>query len=162
MASAFRQKTFSAFSITVSRHAKTVTALDCIAARSPQNRWAENCARRAKARAKARRSYSNCRFQLEEMRMIKQPFQFAARTVICLLAASLAVQFIVGQPIVFTGSTNPEPAKIVAPIAADTNLPVLTKISQLRNMSPVEASRGYPVRVTGTITYYDPTSWKQF
>jgi signal transduction histidine kinase len=59
-------------------------------------------------------------------------------------------------------SNKPAHAKIIAPTAADTTLPELTRISQIRDLSPREASRGYPVRVTGVITYFDTADWKQF
>jgi PAS domain S-box-containing protein len=44
-----------------------------------------------------------------------------------------------------------------APVAtpAQPGLPVLTNISAVRQLSPVEAARGYPVRVRGVATYCD-------
>ena len=59
-------------------------------------------------------------------------------------------------------SNNPAVVNIVTPTAADTALPVLTQITQIRDLSAREASRGYPVRVTGIVTYYDPPAWQQF
>ncbi|MFO1501631.1 MAG: hypothetical protein U1G07_25165 [Verrucomicrobiota bacterium] len=46
--------------------------------------------------------------------------------------------------------------------AANTNLPVLRKVAQVRNLAPREASRGYPVRVTGVVTHSDPATYLQF
>jgi signal transduction histidine kinase len=53
-------------------------------------------------------------------------------------------------------------ADIVTPTAADPTLPPLTRIAHVRDLSAREASRGYPVRVTGVLTYYDVPGWKQF
>ena len=61
-----------------------------------------------------------------------------------------------------TRSSHAEGGKIVTPTAADTALPELTRITQIRDLSTHEASRGYPVRVTGVLTYYDAPGFMQF
>ncbi len=49
----------------------------------------------------------------------------------------------------------------LAPIAAQTptagksNLPVLSRVADIRYLSPQESQKGYPVRVVGVLTYYD-------
>jgi len=40
--------------------------------------------------------------------------------------------------------------------AQTSPLPLVTTASEIRNMSRAEANRGYPVRLKGVITYYDP------
>ena len=40
--------------------------------------------------------------------------------------------------------------------AAKPTLPAITKAIDIRNMSISEAKRGYPVRLKGVVTYYDP------
>src|SRR5262245_2465860 len=45
-----------------------------------------------------------------------------------------------------------EPSTLVA----DLSLPAVTNIQQLRLLSREEARRGYPVKVTATVTYFDP------
>ena len=50
--------------------------------------------------------------------------------------------------------------EIASPLQADTNLAVLTKVLQVRDLSPQEAARGYPVRVTGVaLKTQGPGSW---
>jgi signal transduction histidine kinase len=46
--------------------------------------------------------------------------------------------------------------------AENAKLPELTKVSDVRDLSPHEASIGYPARVTGVLTYYDPAHFMQF
>ncbi|HEX3855696.1 MAG TPA: ATP-binding protein [Verrucomicrobiae bacterium] len=41
------------------------------------------------------------------------------------------------------------------PLAADTSLPELRQISQIRNLPASEATRGYPVNIRGVLTYVD-------
>jgi PAS domain S-box-containing protein len=41
-------------------------------------------------------------------------------------------------------------------------LPTLTRIEQIRSLSPAEANRGYPVRIKGVITYYGGKGWELF
>src|SRR5260370_15874954 len=36
--------------------------------------------------------------------------------------------------------------------------PVLTAVQQVRNLAADDAERGYPVRLHGVVTYYDPDS----
>jgi signal transduction histidine kinase len=62
----------------------------------------------------------------------------------------------------FALAAEPSTGRIFTPVAANNNLPVLTKVVQVRELSPQEASRGYPVRVVGVLTYCDPPSYKQF
>ena len=40
---------------------------------------------------------------------------------------------------------------------ADATLPVLTHISQIRQLTADQAARGYPVRIRAVVTYYSPT-----
>src|SRR5215471_20243950 len=46
-----------------------------------------------------------------------------------------------------------------APPHPNTNLPVLTEIRQVRELSAEEARKQYPVRVRAVVTYFDP-HWK--
>ncbi len=41
-------------------------------------------------------------------------------------------------------------------------LPTLTRIEQIRSLSPAEANRGYPARIKGVITYYGGTGLELF
>ena len=45
---------------------------------------------------------------------------------------------------------------------ADTTLSELQKVSQVRSLSPNEAARGYPVRITGVLTLFEPQRFTQF
>ena len=54
------------------------------------------------------------------------------------------------------------PPAIITPTAANTNLSSLVKITQVRKLSPQEASRGYPVDVTAVITFFDLPSYMHF
>src|SRR5258708_4307002 len=53
-------------------------------------------------------------------------------------------------------------AELIDPTRADTNLTALTKVLQVRDLAPFEAARGFPVRVTGVVTYWDQVGYKQF
>jgi signal transduction histidine kinase/uncharacterized protein YdeI (BOF family) len=53
-------------------------------------------------------------------------------------------------------------SKVVIPDAANTNLSELTQVVQVRTLPVSEAVRGYPVRITGVLTYNDPVSSTQF
>jgi signal transduction histidine kinase len=53
-------------------------------------------------------------------------------------------------------------AKVVIPDVANTNLSELTQVVQVRTLPVSEAVRGYPVRITGVLTYNDPASSTQF
>lgn len=53
-------------------------------------------------------------------------------------------------------------AKAVIPSAADTNLSELTQVAQVRTLPVSEAVRGYPVRITGVLTFNDPVHSSQF
>ncbi len=46
--------------------------------------------------------------------------------------------------------------------AAQNALPVLTKVEQVRHLSPDEAALGYPVRLRGVVTYYGGRGWELF
>jgi signal transduction histidine kinase len=54
------------------------------------------------------------------------------------------------------------PLAIVTPTGANTNLATLSQIMQLRKLSPQEASRGYPVDISGVVTFFDPSTYMQF
>jgi len=43
------------------------------------------------------------------------------------------------------------------PAKAGATLPVLTQISEIRQLTPDQAARGYPVRIRAVVTYYSPT-----
>jgi signal transduction histidine kinase len=54
-------------------------------------------------------------------------------------------------------------AKTVSrPVAPNHKLPVLSEIVQVRELSASEASRGYPVRITGVVTYSDNATYLHF
>jgi signal transduction histidine kinase len=56
-----------------------------------------------------------------------------------------------------------EPAPvIISPARANTNLLTLTQISQIRRLSPQQASRGFPVRAIGVVTFCDLDNYMQF
>ncbi len=55
------------------------------------------------------------------------------------------------------------------PLAAATpptnnsqGLPTLTRVEQVRRMTPEQANLGYPVRIQGTVTYYGGFGWELF
>lgn len=53
-------------------------------------------------------------------------------------------------------------SRAVIPDVADTNLSELTQVGQVRTLPVSEAVRGYPVRITGVLTYNDAPSSTQF
>ncbi|HWD93331.1 MAG TPA: ATP-binding protein [Verrucomicrobiae bacterium] len=53
-------------------------------------------------------------------------------------------------------------SKVVIPEIANTNLSELTQVAQVRTLPVSEAIRGYPVRITGVLTYNDPATSTQF
>ena len=55
----------------------------------------------------------------------------------------------------FAGSTN-------RMRGADLPLPVLTNAAVVRNLSPEEAARHYPVRIKGTVTFFDQSQFLRF
>ena len=59
-------------------------------------------------------------------------------------------------------STEGAPPAIITPTDANTNLGTLSKIVQVRNLSPQEASRGYPADITGVVTFFDQLLYMQF
>ncbi|HZR21300.1 MAG TPA: ATP-binding protein [Verrucomicrobiae bacterium] len=60
-----------------------------------------------------------------------------------------------------TSSEEAAPA-IITPQAPNTNLATLFHIAQIRRLSPQEASRGYPIDITGVITFFDLPSYLHF
>ncbi len=48
------------------------------------------------------------------------------------------------------------------PLAANNELPELRQVVQVRNLSASEAARGYPVRITGVLTYVNLSQNAQF
>lgn len=73
--------------------------------------------------------------------------------------------FAVGIPsgVVFTNTrvhsvtvTNLSTAGVPVPVAADTRLPELRRVLQVRDLSTAESARGYPIRLAGVVTYLDP------
>src|ERR1017187_4634099 len=49
------------------------------------------------------------------------------------------------------------PAAYGQPAGAGTTLPVLTQVSQIRQLTRQQAARGYPVRIRAVVTYYSPS-----
>ena len=65
--------------------------------------------------------------------------------------------------LVLTDAPGAEAAvAIITPSGPNTNLPVLTRVAQIRRLSPQEASRGYPVHLSGCITYCDVPGYQHF
>jgi signal transduction histidine kinase len=52
--------------------------------------------------------------------------------------------------------------KLPTPGGADTNLPEQTLVVQIRNLSPKEAAKGYPVRIVGVVTFCGLSGFEQF
>ena len=48
-------------------------------------------------------------------------------------------------------------AAYAQPVKAGDALPVLTNVAQIRQLTPEQAARGYPVRIRAVVTYYSPT-----
>ncbi|MGE5645888.1 MAG: response regulator [Acidobacteriota bacterium] len=48
------------------------------------------------------------------------------------------------------------PVWLLAASAARAGLPELTSIARIRRLTPAEAERGYPVRIRGVLTFYNP------
>src|SRR5690348_6183981 len=55
-----------------------------------------------------------------------------------------------------------DPALVTPAQSPNTNLPPLTEIIQVRELSPAEAARGYPVRISGVVTFTDNSSYLHF
>jgi signal transduction histidine kinase len=53
-------------------------------------------------------------------------------------------------------------AAIITPKSPNTNLVTLSQIAQVRKLSPQEASRGYPVDLTGVVTFFDLPGYLHF
>jgi PAS domain S-box-containing protein len=52
-----------------------------------------------------------------------------------------------------TARAEADPAP-TTPLTADPQLPEIPRVQQVRDLSAIQASRGYPVRLTGVITYH--------
>ena len=52
--------------------------------------------------------------------------------------------------------------EVSRPTGVNTNLPALTNLIQIRDLSTSQASRGYPVRVTGVVTFNDDALYLHF
>lgn len=63
------------------------------------------------------------------------------------LLANLFVSVILGVATAVASPTGFQAAR----------LPVLTKVQQIRGLSPEEATKGYPVRLKAVVTFYDPS-----
>lgn len=61
-----------------------------------------------------------------------------------------------------TSPQGPQDKGFPTPTAPNPALRELTQVAQIRNLAPQEASRGYPVRVTGVVTHQDPELSLQF
>ena len=86
--------------------------------------------------------------------------------VACALLSAVALTTSRGQvtngPVAAIKDDTP-PAGIVArPTEPNPKLPVLREIIQVRELSPQEASRGYPVAVEAMVTYHDDPSYLHF
>ena len=65
--------------------------------------------------------------------------------------------------VILSDSPNEEPAAaIITPAAPSTNLNCLTQVMDVRKLSPQQASRGYPVNITGVVTFSDLPSYLHF
>ena len=53
-------------------------------------------------------------------------------------------------------------ASIKASDATPHILPTLTRIEQIRSLTPAQANQGYPVRIKGVVTYYGGKGWELF
>jgi signal transduction histidine kinase len=60
---------------------------------------------------------------------------------------------------IFSEEPTPE---VRTPTRANTNLATLGQVSQVRRLSAQDASRGYPVHVTGVTTYWDTATYLYF
>jgi signal transduction histidine kinase len=60
-------------------------------------------------------------------------------------------------------SSNEEAAAaIITPSSPNTNLATLSRVAQIRRLSPQQASRGYPIDISGTVTFFDAPSYLHF
>jgi PAS domain S-box-containing protein len=71
--------------------------------------------------------------------------------VLALLTATL-----VGRPDAFAGQAPANTAAIKSGLSMAANLPILTRIAQIRNLTQEEVQRGYPLCIRAVVTYYDP------
>jgi signal transduction histidine kinase len=62
-----------------------------------------------------------------------------------------------------TDSANEEVAGAIStPNSPNPNLAALTRVMQIRRLTPQEASRGYPLDITGVVTFSDPLGYLYF
>ncbi len=54
------------------------------------------------------------------------------------------------------------PCAMAAEPARPGDLPLLTNVAQVRGLSTQQAQLGYPVRLRGVVTYYQPQEWRAF
>jgi two-component system, sensor histidine kinase and response regulator len=80
-------------------------------------------------------------------------FVMGIRYLLALAAGILLAES--AEPVARIKENEVAPAKRDTP---DASLPLLQRIEQIRRLTPEEAKQGYPVRVSGIITYYDPES----
>jgi len=69
------------------------------------------------------------------------------------------------DPIISTPNADDSSNGIAAtplPTSANTNLPTLTQVRQVRDLPANMASKNYPVHIRGVVTYLDPTGLLQF
>jgi signal transduction histidine kinase len=59
-------------------------------------------------------------------------------------------------------STQEAVAAVITPTAPNTNLTAISSVTQIRKLSPQEASRGYPVDITGFAPFFDSSAYMQF
>ncbi len=83
------------------------------------------------------------------------------------LPKSRRLSFLQGTaPLRYSLSFKPVPVAIIALLCSgvsglsgttgQSNLPVLTQAAQIRQLTPKEAQRGYPIHLHGVLTYYTP------
>jgi len=53
-------------------------------------------------------------------------------------------------------------ARAEQPAPLQNRLPLLTRVEQIRRLSPDKAARGYPVRLRAVVTYYGGQGWELF
>jgi signal transduction histidine kinase len=58
--------------------------------------------------------------------------------------------------------TREHSSKVLSPLKANTKLREINKVIGVRSLSSQEAANGYPVRIVGVVTFFDPGSFAQF
>lgn len=53
-------------------------------------------------------------------------------------------------------------AEILTPAVANTNLPLIISVEDIRKLSPQDASRGFPLHIRGVATYWDVNRYLHF